>query len=328
MRHSFATYLLEQGVDIRVIQVLLGHVKLETTALYTRVAVNTIRDIKEPLGATGLQHRQPIAARLSAGAWRGLAWRSPTSFEPMGRRGARPIAGHASPSQLKVMSAIETCRTSALGGHVERCEDCAHERIAYNSCRNRHCPKCQGATARQWLAEREAELLPVPYYHVVFTLPAAIGPIAFHNKAVVYDLLFKTAAESGGASLDSPRAVRRWTTGLVRRLAGASVEALGRATRATERRAHGRAERRQDRARAMTDTHDSASTAPSAAALRMRRHRERRRDRLRCMTIELRDTEVTALVRKGFLKEGTRNDHRAVKSAFYGFLDRTLDLNS
>ena len=94
------------------------------------------------------------------------------------------------------MSAIETCRTSALGGHVERCEDCAHERIAYNSCRNRHCPKCQGAAARQWLAEREAELLPVAYYHVVFTLPAAIGAIAFQNKAVVYDLLFKTAAET------------------------------------------------------------------------------------------------------------------------------------
>jgi hypothetical protein len=105
-------------------------------------------------------------------------------------------AGHLSLAQLKVMSAIETCRTSALGGHVERCNDCAHERIAYNSCRNRHCPKCQGAAARQWLAEREAELLPAPYYHVVFTLPAAIGAIAFQNKAVVYDLLFKTAAET------------------------------------------------------------------------------------------------------------------------------------
>jgi hypothetical protein len=105
-------------------------------------------------------------------------------------------AGHVSLGQLKVMSAIETCRTAAPGGHVERCEDCAHERIAYNSCRNRHCPKCQGATARQWLAEREAELLPVPYYHVVFTLPAAIGAIAFQNKAAVYDLLFKAAAET------------------------------------------------------------------------------------------------------------------------------------
>jgi Putative transposase/Transposase zinc-binding domain len=105
-------------------------------------------------------------------------------------------AGHVSLDQLKVMSAIETCRTPALGGHVERCEDCAHERIAYNSCRNRHCPKCQGVAARQWLADREAELLPVPYYHVVFTLPAALGALAFANKAVVYDLLFRAAAET------------------------------------------------------------------------------------------------------------------------------------
>jgi Putative transposase/Transposase zinc-binding domain len=117
-------------------------------------------------------------------------------FRAHGAAWRKANAGHLSLAQLKVMSAIETCRTSALGGHVERCEDCAHERIAYNSCRNRHCPKCQGAAARQWLAEREAELLPVPNYHVVFTLPAAIGAIAFQNKAVVYDLLFKTAAET------------------------------------------------------------------------------------------------------------------------------------
>jgi hypothetical protein len=117
-------------------------------------------------------------------------------FRAHGAAWRKANAGHLSLAQLKVMSAIETCRTSALGGHVERCEDCAHERIAYNSCRNRHCPKCQGAAAGQWLAEREAELLPVPYYHVVFTLPAAIGAIAFQNKAVVYDLLFKTAAET------------------------------------------------------------------------------------------------------------------------------------
>ena len=117
-------------------------------------------------------------------------------FRAHGAAWRKANAGHLSLAQLKVRSAIETCRTSALGGHVERCEDCAHERIAYNSCRNRHCPKCQNAAAGQWLAEREAELLPVPYYHVVFTLPAAIGAIAFQNKAVVYDLLFKTAAET------------------------------------------------------------------------------------------------------------------------------------
>ncbi|HYR11842.1 MAG TPA: transposase zinc-binding domain-containing protein, partial [Longimicrobium sp.] len=105
-------------------------------------------------------------------------------------------AGHISLGQLKVMSAIEACRTAALGGHVERCERCAHTQVAYNSCRNRHCPKCQGAAARDWLADREAELLPVPYFHVVFTLPAAIADLAWSNKAVVYDLLFKIAAET------------------------------------------------------------------------------------------------------------------------------------
>ena len=117
-------------------------------------------------------------------------------FRTHGAAWRKANAGHVSLGQLKVMSAIETCRTAALGGHVERCEDCAYERVAYNSCRNRHCPKCQGAAARQWLAEREAELLPVAYYHLVFTLPAAIGAIAFHNKAAVYDLLFRTAAET------------------------------------------------------------------------------------------------------------------------------------
>ena len=105
-------------------------------------------------------------------------------------------AGHVSLDQLKVMSAIERCRTAALGGHVARCQDCSYTTIAYNSCRNRHCPKCQGAAARQWLAEREAELLPVPYFHVVFTLPARIASIAYQNKAVVYDLLFKASSEA------------------------------------------------------------------------------------------------------------------------------------
>lgn len=104
--------------------------------------------------------------------------------------------GHLSLAQLKVMSAIEACRTAALGGHVEACMDCGHWRIAYNSCRNRHCPKCQGAAARTWLAEREADLLPVGYFHVVFTLPAEVAAIAFHNKALVYDLLFKAASEA------------------------------------------------------------------------------------------------------------------------------------
>jgi hypothetical protein len=117
-------------------------------------------------------------------------------FRGHGAAWRKANAGHVSLGQLKVMSAIESCRTAALGGHVARCEKCAHTQIAYNSCRNRHCPKCQGAAAREWLAAREAELLPVPYYHVVFTLPAAISDIAYQNKAVIYDILFKTSAET------------------------------------------------------------------------------------------------------------------------------------
>lgn len=103
---------------------------------------------------------------------------------------------HLSLPQRRVMTAIELCRTAALGGHVERCEDCAHTRIAYNSCRNRHCPKCQWRAAQAWLEAREAELLPVAYFHVVFTLPARIGAIAYQNKAKVYGLLFAAAAET------------------------------------------------------------------------------------------------------------------------------------
>jgi hypothetical protein len=117
-------------------------------------------------------------------------------FRSHGAAWRRANAGHVSLGQLKVMSAIESCRTAALGGHVARCEKCAHTIIAYNSCRNRHCPKCQGAAAREWLTEREAELLPVPYYHVVFTLPAAIADIAYQNKAVIYDLLFKASSQT------------------------------------------------------------------------------------------------------------------------------------
>src|SRR5215470_14954901 len=117
-------------------------------------------------------------------------------FRACGPAWRRAQAGHLSLGQLKVMSAIERCRTAPLGGHVARCEKCDHTHIAYNSCRNRHCPKCQGAAARAWLADREAELLPVAYYHVVFTLPAPIADIAYQNKAQIYAILFKATAET------------------------------------------------------------------------------------------------------------------------------------
>jgi hypothetical protein len=128
-------------------------------------------------------------------------------FRDFGPAWRQTNAGHVSLGQLKVMSAIERCRTATLGGHVARCENenCGYTRIAYNSCRNRHCPKCQAAAAKQWLAERQAELLPVPYFHVVFTLPAAIADLAYHNKAVIYDLLIRASSETVLAIAADPK---------------------------------------------------------------------------------------------------------------------------
>jgi hypothetical protein len=119
-------------------------------------------------------------------------------FRDHGAAWRRANAGHVSLAQLKVMSAVERCRTAALGGHIARCENsaCGHSVISFNSCRNRHCPKCQGSAARKWLAEREADLLPVGYFHLVCTLPAPIAAIAWYNKRVIYDLLFKASAET------------------------------------------------------------------------------------------------------------------------------------
>jgi len=114
-------------------------------------------------------------------------------------------AGHVGRTERRVMSAIMACRTAALGGHIESCDDCGATRIAYNSCRNRHCPKCQGSARAKWLADRQAELLPVPYFHVVFTLPAPIAAIAFQNKATVYAILFKTAIEAMTTLAANPR---------------------------------------------------------------------------------------------------------------------------
>ena len=114
-------------------------------------------------------------------------------------------AGHVSLSQLKVMSAIEACRTEALGGHVAGCAKCGHQHVAYNSCKNRHCPKCQGPAARDWMEARAEDLLPVEYFHVVFTLPAEIAQIAYWNKRAVYGLLFKASAETVMTNAIDPR---------------------------------------------------------------------------------------------------------------------------
>jgi len=117
-------------------------------------------------------------------------------FRTFGPAWREQQAGHLSLGQLKVMSAIEQCRTAALGGHALRCDACEHQEISYNSCRNRHCPKCQAKAAQRWLEARQADLLPVEYYHVVFTLPASISAIAYANKTTIYRLLFEVAAQT------------------------------------------------------------------------------------------------------------------------------------
>jgi Putative transposase/Transposase zinc-binding domain len=117
-------------------------------------------------------------------------------FRRHGEAYRRARDAHLGRIERRVMSAIELCRTAVLGGHIEACSECGLVRCAYNSCRNRHCPKCQGPSHAEWLAARQAELLPVPYFHVVFTLPARVAEIAFHNQATVYAILFRTAAET------------------------------------------------------------------------------------------------------------------------------------
>ncbi|MEM7731139.1 MAG: IS91 family transposase, partial [Pseudomonadota bacterium] len=117
-------------------------------------------------------------------------------FRDHGPAWRRDNVGHVGLAQLKVMSAIEACRTEALGGHVAACADCGHQHVSYNSCKNRHCPKCQGPAARDWMAARAEDLLPVEYFHVVFTLPAEIARLAYSNKRALYGLLFTASAET------------------------------------------------------------------------------------------------------------------------------------
>jgi hypothetical protein len=126
-------------------------------------------------------------------------------FRDYGPAWRRANAGHINLNQLKVMSAIEACRTEALGGHVAACAKCNHQHIAYNSCKNRHCPKCQGPAARDWMAARAEDLLPVEYFHVVFTLPAEIARIAYWNKNAVYGLLFKASAQTVSTIAADPK---------------------------------------------------------------------------------------------------------------------------
>ena len=197
LRHSYASHLVEAGADLRTVQLLLGHVKLEHTVIYLHLSQRHLQAVANPLDAmpvSGDRHGAPHAPAAQA------VTRPPFEVADIVRRhGDRVLETHrawVTGAHRRVFRAIAQCRTAALGGHRDRCEQCAQPALSYNSCRDRHCPKCLTAARNAWVTAREQELLPVGYVHIVFTMPEPLARLALVNKRVVYDLLFQAAADT------------------------------------------------------------------------------------------------------------------------------------
>lgn len=194
LRHAFACHLLEYGTDLRTIQQLLGHRSLSPTAHYLRLANSKVCATRSPLDL--LPHPLPPTAEDTAVLLIHATRGSAQARSGLRRYGAAYRAEHPTNAQRRVMRAITACRTAVLGGHVEACDRCEHQRIAYNSRRNRHCPTRQLLARAAWIEQRQTELLDYPYFQVVFTLPEEIAAITYQNKAVIYNLLSATTAET------------------------------------------------------------------------------------------------------------------------------------